>query len=508
VSLLSNPISTAWRWFRGNGLRQADTQRAIDAGTRINTYDINVALYDNTLYQAYREWVLRNFLTDVTDCSKIWLAGFFNPVKEIVDLYVSNVLPGVWGRGIEIDPLVDGEPVNAKLAEPVRRIWRDSNLDTLKSVITKYAANFGTVGMRIQRTPETIAGDRSTSRVRITEDHPSRLFNIEEDGQGNVTAVVLKYDVQRNFGTLTDPDFQSVEVIETLTQDEFSQKIGGKEQLTDAQRRNPYGFCPYVILRHRDNGTQFGDWSYKGSEQVIHAINFRLSQNDRSIGRHMFPKWLVAAAGDKPTNIDVAGDKAAYVKLSADGPPPVLQAIVPQIDYPAALAFVMQLINQLRRRQPEMAVGDLQLYANISGESVAQVLKQAESAILDVRPAYDHAFIRAIQMGLSIGMTDALPGFDVGAGTGEGSGERAYNQGLETFQFKPRPALPQTPAQQMAQANANVADQNARFGAAKLAQNIGTDVRTTFEVAGFDEAKAQEIIDRKRQQDVTIGNQL
>jgi hypothetical protein len=186
----------------------------------------------------------------------------------------------------------------------------------------------------------------------------------------------------------------------------------------------------------------------------------------------------------------------------------VLQAIVPQIDYPAALAFVMQLINQLRRRQPEMAVGDLQLYANISGESVAQVLKQAESAILDVRPAYDHAFIRAIQMGLSIGMTDALPGFDVGAGTGEGSGERAYNQGLETFQFKPRPALPQTPAQQMAQANANVADQNARFGAAKLAQNIGTDVQTTFEVAGFDEAKAQEIIDRKRQQDVTIGNQL
>jgi hypothetical protein len=435
VSVLSNPISTAWRWFRGNGLRQADTQRAIDAGTRINTYDINVALYDNTLYQAYREWVLRNFLTDVTDCSKIWLAGFFNPVKEIVDLYVSNVLPGVWGRGIEIDPLVDGEPVNAKLAEPVRRIWRDSNLDTLKSVITKYAANFGTVGMRIQRTPETIAGDRRTSRVRITEDHPSRLFNIEEDGQGNVTAVVLKYDVQRNFGTLTDPDFQSVEVIETLTQDEFSQKIGGKEQLTDAQRRNPYGFCPYVILRHKDNGTQFGD-------------------------------------------------------------------------YPAALAFVMQLINQLRRRQPEMAVGDLQLYANISGESVAQVLKQAESAILDVRPAYDHAFIRAIQMGLSIGMTDALPGFDVGAGTGEGSGERAYNQGLETFQFKPRPALPQTPAQQMAQANANVADQNARFGAAKLAQNIGTDVRTTFEVAGFDEAKAQEIIDRKRQQDVTIGNQL
>jgi hypothetical protein len=513
LSVLSNVSSAVSRFFRGNGLRQADTQRAISQDTRVSTYDLNVALYDNSIYQAWREWVLGNYFIDVTgDCSKLWLAGFFNPVKEIVDLYVSNVLPGVWGNGIEIDPLVDGKPVNPKLADPVRRIWRDSNLDTNKSIITKYAANLGTVGMRVHRTPETIPGDRSTSRVRITEDHPSRLFNIVEDGQGNVTDVCLKYDVQRNANTgktaLTDPDWQTYEVVETLTQDEFSQKIGGKEQLTDDQRRNPYGFCPYVILRHKDNGTQFGDWAYKGSEHVIHAINFRLSQNDRSIGRHMFPKWFIAAAGDKPQNIDVAGDKASYVKLTPDGPPPMMEAIVAKVDFPAALAFMMQMINQLRRRQPEMAVGDLQLYANLSGETVAQVLKQAESAIFDVRPAYDHAFIRALQMGLSIGMTDGLTAYDVGAGTGEGSGDRAYQQGLETFQFKPRPALPQTPAQQIAQAQAGIAEQSARLATAKLASNVGTDTQTTLEIGGFDEATAQEIIRRKRTQDPTLNTSL
>jgi hypothetical protein len=122
-------------------------------------------------------------------------------------------------------------------------------------------------------------------------------------------------------------------------------------------------------------------------------------------------------------DIDVAGDKASYVKLPRTARRRCCRRSLPQIDFPAALAFVMQLINQLRRRQPEMAVGDLQLLRQHQRRVVAQVLKQAESRhSLDVRPGYDHAFIRAIQMGLSIGMTDALPGFDVGAGTGEGSG--------------------------------------------------------------------------------------
>jgi hypothetical protein len=509
LSLLTNPFSTAWRWFRGNGLRSADTQRAIDAGTRTNTYDLNASMYDNTLYQAYRDWVLTTFFPQVTNRVPISLVGHFNPVKEIVDLYVSNVLPGVWGDGVEVDPLVDGKPVNPKLADPLRRIWRDSNGDTLKSVATRHAANLGTVGFRVRRTPETVPGDLSTSRVRIEVDHPVRLFNIEEDSQNNVTAVVLKYEIQRNFGTLTDPDYQSVEVIETLTRDEFSQTIGGREQLTADQRRNPYGFCPYVILRHKDNGTQFGDWAYKGSEQVIHAINFRISQQDRSIGRHMFPKWFMAAAGDKPTELDVGGgEKASYVKLSQDGPAPMLQAIVPTIDFAASLAIIGAEMKWMARRQPEMAVGDLELFANLSGESMAQALKKAESAIFDVRPAYDHAFIRALQMALSIGMTDGLPAYDVGGGTGEGSGDRAYQQGLETFQFKPRPALPQTPAQQIAQAQAGIAEQSARLATAKLASNVGVDTQTTLEIGGFDEATAQEIIRRKRTQDPTLNASL
>jgi hypothetical protein len=191
------------RLWNGRGLRSDDPSRAINPNVRISDYEVNDALYDNLIYQAYRDWVLTTFFPQ---CDKVnaSLVGHFNPCKEIVDLYISNVLPGVWGDGIEINDTVDGKPVNAKLINPVRRIWRDSNLDTSKALITKYLANLGTVGIRIQRTPQTIAGDRSTSRVRITEDHPSRLFNIEEDGQGNVTAVVLKYDVQRNFGTLTE----------------------------------------------------------------------------------------------------------------------------------------------------------------------------------------------------------------------------------------------------------------------------------------------------------------
>jgi hypothetical protein len=247
------------------------------------------------------------------------LVGHFNPVKEIVDLYVSNVLPGVWGNGVEIDPMVDGKPVNPRSPNPCGASGATATSTRSRASSSATPRTSAPSDLRVTRTPESIPGDLSTSRVRIQEDHPSRLFNIEEDGQGNVTAVVLKYEIQRNFGTLTRPDYQAVEVIETITRDEFSQT---RRRQGNAHRRaapQPLRVLPLRHRRHRDNGTQFGDWAYKGSEPVIHAINFRVSQQDRSIGRHMFPKWFLAAAGDKPTTSTSPATRRPTCKLPPDG---------------------------------------------------------------------------------------------------------------------------------------------------------------------------------------------
>lgn len=463
-------------WFGYVKNRPVDHQT--DAGGREITYAVNDALYDNYVYElsrsgGYLERILYQYF-GINDCSKVRLVGHFNPIKEIVESY-QNVIGGSYGKEIQLADDVDGEPVKPAILEPVKQIWRDSNLDSDKAMIQRHAANLGSVGLRAVLKP--------SGKVVVQYDHPSRIHYIEEDSEGNKVAVVLKYTLPRNTGTLIDPKYEMVEVIEVITKDEFSQTIDGVEQIPDEQRTNRYGFCPYVVMCHKDNGTPFGDWAYKGSERVIHAINYRISRQDKSIDRHQFPNWFAAAGGDKPETIDMGGEKLTYAKLGADTPTPFMQAIVANLDQEAAAKFWMELRDMLRGRQPELTINDVRLLSNVSGETVMQVLKPAESVILAARPLYEHAFIRVLQMCMSIGADEGL--WDLGTGRGEGAGDRAYKSGVEAMAFAERPALPPTPVQQQAFADGAVADRVAKAGLAKQLQGLGVSEQEVLRTAGY-----------------------
>jgi hypothetical protein len=172
-----------------------------------------------------------------------------------------------------------------------------------------------------------------------------------------------------------------------------------------------------------------------------------------------------------------------YVQLAPETPTPFMQAIVPQVDQAGTQEFWMQLRDLLRGRQPELNLNDVKLIAGVSGETLMQVLKPTEASILAVRPAYDHALIRGLQMSLSIGAD--LGRWDVGTGNGTGAGDRAYAGGLLRFAFGDRPALPQTPMAKTQAADAEQADKLARFGVAKAADGI-VDNREKLKIAGYD----------------------
>ena len=71
-----------------------------------------------------------------------------------------------------------------------------------------------------------------------------------------------------------------VDVEELLTKTEFTQTVGGEKTINT---ENGLGVCPYVILRHRDDGHEFGTWAYKGSEDIIHNINWLISNQGRAV---------------------------------------------------------------------------------------------------------------------------------------------------------------------------------------------------------------------------------
>lgn len=475
----------------GNLLGFLRTPEAAAFEVRGGIYSINEMLYGGRAYATRHnggalEDILKTYIGSAfCDVNRNRIVPFLSPFKEIVDAY-QYVLPGTWGNGVKIADTFDGKPINPKLLPALASVWRMSNLDTEKAKVVQWAANNGTVGMRVTARPAD--GERA-ARVAIAADHPSRLFNFEEDSEGNVTAVCLKYQLQVNRGTLADPDWETVEVVEEFTKDDFSVKHGDVQQLEDAARKNAMGFCPYVILRHKDNGTRFGDWAYRGSEEAVHRINWRVSRQDKSIDRHQFPNWFFTAGGDAPTTpIDMGDSKAWYVQSKQGTPPPSAEAIVPQIDQTGAQEFWMELRNMIRGRQPELNLNDVKMLSGVSGETLAQILKPTEKVISDARPGYWHGFTRALQMGVSAGVS--VGAWDVGTGTGEGAADAAYRAGLENFTFDPMtPLLPSTPQQELVKSQAKSADAKAKLQVAQSAKAIGLPTGEQWRLAGYTDAQ-------------------
>lgn len=494
ISTLLNPINRLARWWLG----YTDSDKvARDFGARKAIYDVNRMMYDGTVYYSRAnggclEDILRTYCGATNGKGRI--IPHFLPAREIVDFYAACVMPGMWNG--EIRPVLpDGGDIDQAFHDSLTTVWRDSNLDSEKARIIRLNANLGTVGFRIVRLQDS-------DRVVIQADEPERLFNVEEDAAGNVVSVVLKYTQPFNFGTSLEPDFQDVEYIEVFNKDEFSKKIDGKEQLPADSIKNPFGFCPYVVNRHKDNGTIFGDHAYKGSEAQIHDINWRITQQGRSINRHQFPNWFFTAGGKEPSPMDMGEEKAWYVQSKEGTPPPSAEAIVPKIDQAAATDYGINLRNMLRSHQPELNFNDVQLLSGLSGESIAQVLKPSEAAVLSVRPNYDHAFVRAMQMAVSI---RADLGLESALGT---DGDALYKAGKLAFSFADRPALPQTVFQKQQQATAETATDTARANVAKAFQGIGASAKTVLLKAGFTPEEADAELAARARTDPTLDTTL
>lgn len=474
-------------WF--GYIRAERTAIARAASARAFVYAINQAMYDNIIYLprergGHLEHVLRHYCG--VEMGRI--VGHFNPAKEIVETY-QNVLRGTLNDELQAVQSDSQEALDEPLKEAITSVWRDSNMDTGKAQIIRLAANLGTVGLKV-----CTAGDK----VMIQGIDPLWIFDMEQDASGNVTAVVLKYTKPINYGTPLEPRYEDAQIIEQLNKDDFSQTIDGKEQVPDDDRKNTFGFCPFVPLRHKDNGTMYGDWAYKGAEHQIHDINWHITNEGRSIDQHRFPNWFATAGGKKPEMIELGGERnMMYVESKPGTPPPNLAAIVPQIDHGSAMKYDAELRDMLRTKQPELNINDVQLFANISGDTIEQVLKPSESAILSVRPAYDHAFIRAIQMAISMRI-------DLGMESKLGSsGDGAYENNKLAFQFAKRPALPQTAGQLLQQAQADTARQSNRLDTAAKAAKIGVDNTEQLRIAGYTDKEVKNIQQRKATVDKT-----
>lgn len=472
-------------------------------GSRLQTqaYDVREQMLAGTVYAKYGGYHNDILKALGKPCDYVNSEGetvyqppitpYYNPVPAIVGCY-ANALGGRLGEELKLEQ-PNGDPLDDAVADAIARIWRWSNLDTKLEELTTLAANQGTAGIRI------VAEDGDSPRVYLQFDKPSRIKDAEEDTRGNLVNVLLTYQTYYSEQLGIDP--QEYAVKELIGKDAHSVLVGNTQQLEPDQLENALGVCPYVLMRHtRRTDDFFGRHAYEGSENAIHGINWALSQLDEAAARAISETIFMTGAGDRPDSLQLGRFTAIYVKLAQGVPQPGLEHIVPQLAIGEMGESIARNVEFLWVRQPELILNSLKILSGTSGETMAHARFSVEAAVMRARRSYEDALIRAIQIGLSAGIMLGL--WDLGTGTGtREAADRAYDdgQGPEAFRFADRPALPETPQQQLVKAQASVAEQQAK---ATLAKSLsGVSGRERLRVQGYSDDDIEQMEEEIAEQD-------
>lgn len=481
---------------------------------RRDAYSEWEAMYANSVYDdqadgGFRQIILSDVLkVDDTDRP---LHGFYSPFSCIVDAY-QNVFRGQFGREIRVSSTVgsaaegqEERKVNQRILDPLWSMWRWSNLNDQKESLQLWCSNLGMVGLRIEAPVNDSQGrpiPPNLRRIRIRPVHPKEIVDFNEDADGNATDVLLEYRVLGG-GLGEDRDNDDTVIRETLTKDRFIREVDDGDPTSTP---NELGVCPFVPLRHKDIGAQFGIPAHYGSAVILHNLNWLLTRISISVDRHVFAKWFAAASGSAPVNFPLGDTDVAYVQMGAGDTAPKLEAIVAKLDFLGLERVMTFLIAHLRQRQPELVLSALEAMSGQSGETIAKLLVPVEEKIMISRSHYEHALVRAAQIGLSWGVLNSVWDIGTGMGTREAA-DAAYQQGLEDFQFNQRSALPETVFDKINRAKADVAPQAERLQVARLADGI-FPTREKLRVAGVLESRIASMMKELAGEETTEDTEL
>lgn len=400
-------------------------------GDRVSVFNVWAGYVANTIYLPQSEGGQREAINaTLGNGESADLVGAYNPCAQIVDAYL-NIYGGRFGEEIQID--------NTRLRPHIDQIWQWSMIERQRPLLCRIPATYGTMGLRIVD---------DVDRIRIKPEHPSIIRSVEDDAYGNITGIELEYEETRGLGddakTLTIREVLTRETLETYRVD-----IAGGLHPFDvrtwrddrgAVQPNTLGVVPYVLVQHEYDGTIWGKNAFHRIRAPLDRVNALITHTDVLIFRHLNGVLLMAADGPAPTSIDLTGLKVAYLNTTGSTKPPFVEWLVAKLDLPAALAQVLAQIDLIQDSAPETRIMAGKYLSGQSGETVIQLRKAAEEAILLARSNAEHGLVTAQKIALSLGIIRGL--WDLGTGTGsKEAADRAYQTGLEDHAFIARPAF-------------------------------------------------------------------
>lgn len=329
-----------------------------------------------------------------------------NPVNRLIELYVSKV----YGGSINMETLTTGAVpfiLNDDFTrDALKRCIIDSNWTTQKSLYVRQGALYGDVGL-------WVVDDRERQEVRIETLDPRKIKHLEFDSVGKVTNAHIEYYKVDEHDVTAPGAMPSREMcLYTLiaTEHKFSTFKNGTPfaYFKDASGTpvsewpNEYGFVPLVMVQHRNIGLSRGMNPFQASLRKIDELNDMVSLLDDAIRKHVNVLWYFAGVNNK-ADIDASAVNRDQMPAVYGPAGSVPNPMVAQIDIGAASTHIGELLLEIERDMPELALHRLRERGIATAPGVRASYSDAIDRIVEARGNYDAGLTRAFQMALRIG---------------------------------------------------------------------------------------------------------
>lgn len=361
---------------------------------RKETYNLLLSYYDSRVFSSLTSWWRYRQSYGLYK----YIRPIFNPVRRVVDFYVSVVYPGLIGDyrdlpeglniGIPLHPQMEDETINALFT-----LWEWADWQSQQALMIFYAALTGNCLIEV-------IDDVTEGKVSYEIYWPGQVAGIRLDRYGQLEEYLLEYDV-------ADPRTE---------QTYRYQKLMTKDVITEfhddrvvAQYANPYPFVPAVWVKHEEKGNDYGSPAITDLTK-IDEINSLASHISDHVHKKIRSPRIIFAEGHVTSLFDEsemtnegAFDERTEVPMLKAHQGGSTETLVGDLEAGAALPLMDKLLEEIGSDYSEIV-----LFQKLREQSVVTG-PGAKTLVGDVlrkvaRPAanYDRASQRLFRMGLAI----------------------------------------------------------------------------------------------------------
>lgn len=378
-------------------------------------YRLLWAMVESTAYRDMQVWA-RSYKADYGLYK--FIRSIYNPSYRLVEFWKTHLLGGM------LDPMAgDGKQVfsalpilteNEKLRPAIAALWRKSNWQIKKDILSMWGASLGDVAIKV-------IDDPVRAKIYLKLIHPGTIKSLSLDDFGNVKGYELE-EVRLDprpkagkksrvrYGERASRDGDNI-VYETLLDDRpYAWSGDGIDQWEE-----PYGFVPMVAIQHNNIGGDYG-WSEIYPElSKFREVDDLASKLSDQIRKMVDAPWLMAGvkSGDVSVkNQDDASTQTTSSKQKQRQEVPIIYASDPNakaypllasLDVAHTSGYIKDILKSIEADYPELSVNIQNASGDISGRALRVNQSPAANKVLQRRPSYDDAIVRAQQMAIAIG---------------------------------------------------------------------------------------------------------